>query len=82
MAILLVPGFMADETLWRDLEAPLARFAPERLRAMDMRLGGEVFRRQSMLDRPGDIDRQPGRGAGPAGRGQRAMAGRPNIWVQ
>ncbi len=28
MSILLVPGFMADETLWRDLEAPLARFAP------------------------------------------------------
>jgi hypothetical protein len=23
MAILLVPGFMADETLWRDLEAPI-----------------------------------------------------------
>jgi pimeloyl-ACP methyl ester carboxylesterase len=163
MAILLVPGFMADETLWRDLEAPLARFAPvhyadlrhdtsveamarrtllsappsfllvgfsmggyvaraiarqapdrvralvlvatstrgdtpamqkrkgaignaapsvafsglsrtavatslhpkqhdnleliERVRAMGMRLGGEVFRRQSMLERPGDIDR-------------------------
>ena len=28
MAILLVPGFMADETLWRDLEAPLERFGP------------------------------------------------------
>jgi pimeloyl-ACP methyl ester carboxylesterase len=28
MSLLLVPGFMADETLWRDLEAPLARFAP------------------------------------------------------
>ncbi|MGZ5182915.1 MAG: alpha/beta fold hydrolase [Ramlibacter sp.] len=163
MAILLVPGFMADETLWRDLEAPLARFAPihhadlrhdssieamarralqsappsfllvgfsmggyvardiarlapervralaliatstrpdtpalqrrkgaignaapsiafsglsrtavatslhpkdrdnealiERVRGMGMRLGGEVFRRQSMLERPGDLDR-------------------------
>jgi pimeloyl-ACP methyl ester carboxylesterase len=160
---LLVPGFMADETLWRDLEAPLARFAPlhyadlrhdasieamarraldaappsfllvgfsmggyvareiarlapervralvliatstrpdtpavrqrkgaignaapsiafsglsrtavasslhpkerdnealiERVRAMGMRLGGDVFRRQSMLERPGDLDR-------------------------
>jgi pimeloyl-ACP methyl ester carboxylesterase len=29
----------------------------ERVRAMGMRLGGEVFRRQSMLERPGDIDR-------------------------
>jgi pimeloyl-ACP methyl ester carboxylesterase len=29
----------------------------ERVRAMGMGLGGEVFRRQSMLDRPGDIDR-------------------------
>jgi len=29
----------------------------ERVRAMGMRLGGEVFRRQSMLDRPGDIER-------------------------
>jgi pimeloyl-ACP methyl ester carboxylesterase len=163
MSLLLVPGFMADETLWRDLEAPLARFAPihhadlrhdtsiaamarraldaappsfllvgfsmggyvaresarlapqrvralvliatstrpdtpalqkrkgaignaapsiafsglsrtavasslhpkdrdnealiERVRAMGMRLGGEVFRRQSMLERPGDLDR-------------------------
>jgi pimeloyl-ACP methyl ester carboxylesterase len=28
MSLLFVPGFMADETLWRDLEAPLARFAP------------------------------------------------------
>jgi pimeloyl-ACP methyl ester carboxylesterase len=163
MSLLLVPGFMADETLWRDLEAPLAPFAPlyhadlrhdssieamarraldaappsfllvgfsmggyvardiarlapervralvliatstrpdtpalrqrkgaighaapsiafsglsriavasslhpkergnealiERVRAMGMRLGGEVFRRQSVLERPGDIDR-------------------------
>jgi pimeloyl-ACP methyl ester carboxylesterase len=163
MSLLLVPGFMADETLWRDLEAPLARFAPlhhadlrhdssieamarralesapssfllvgfsmggyvardiarlapervralvliatstrpdtpavrqrkgaignaapsiafsglsrtavatslhpkdrdnevliERVRAMGTRLGGEVFRRQSMLERPGDLDR-------------------------
>lgn len=163
MSLLLVPGFMADETLWRDMEAPLARFAPlqyadlrhdssieamarralenappsflllgfsmggyvardiarlapervqalvlvatstrpdtpalrqregaigkaapsiafsglsrtavatslhpkerdnealiERVRAMGMRLGGEVFRRQSMLERPGDLDR-------------------------
>jgi pimeloyl-ACP methyl ester carboxylesterase len=163
MSLLLVPGFMADETLWRDLEAPLARFAPlhyadlrhdssieamarraldaappsfllagfsmggyvardiarlapervralvliatstrpdtpalrqrkgaigkaassiafsglsriavasslhpkerenealiERVRAMGMRLGGDVFRRQSMLERPGDLDR-------------------------
>jgi pimeloyl-ACP methyl ester carboxylesterase len=163
MSLLLVPGFMADETLWRDLEAPLAPFAPlvhadlrhdatleamarraleqappsfllvgfsmggyvareivrqapervralvliatstrpdspalkqrkgaignaapsiafsglsriavasslhpkqrdnealiERVRAMGMRLGGEVFRRQSMLERPGDIGR-------------------------
>jgi pimeloyl-ACP methyl ester carboxylesterase len=163
MSLLLVPGFMADETLWRDLEAPLARVAPlyhadlrhdssieamarraldaappsfllvgfsmggyvardiarlapervralvliatstrpdtpalrqrkgaigkaapsiafsglsriavasslhpkerenealiERVRAMGMRLGGEVFRRQSMLERPGDLDR-------------------------
>jgi pimeloyl-ACP methyl ester carboxylesterase len=163
MSLLLVPGFMADETLWRDLEAPLAPFAPlqyadlrhdssieamarraldaappsfllvgfsmggyvardiarlapervralvliatstrpdtpalrqrkgaighaapsiafsglsriavasslhpkerdnealiERVRAMGMRLGGEVFRRQSILERPGDIDR-------------------------
>jgi pimeloyl-ACP methyl ester carboxylesterase len=163
MSLLLVPGFMADETLWRELEAPLARFAPlqyadlrhdssiaamarraldaappsflligfsmggyvardiarlapervralvliatstrpdtpalrqrkgaigkaapsiafsglsriavasslhpkerenealiERVRAMGMRLGGEVFRRQSMLERPGDLDR-------------------------
>jgi len=29
----------------------------ERVRAMGMRLGGDVFRRQSVLDRPGDIDR-------------------------
>jgi pimeloyl-ACP methyl ester carboxylesterase len=29
----------------------------ERVRAMGTRLGGEVFRRQSMLDRPGDLDR-------------------------
>ena len=29
----------------------------ERVRAMGMRLGGEVFRRQSVLERPGDIDR-------------------------
>jgi pimeloyl-ACP methyl ester carboxylesterase len=27
----------------------------ERVRAMGVRLGGEVFRRQSMLERPGDI---------------------------
>jgi len=163
MSLLLVPGFMADETLWADLEAPLAPFTPlyhadlrhdasieamarraldaappsfllvgfsmggyvareiarlapervralvliatstrpdtpalrqrkgaigkaapsiafsglsriavasslhpkdrnnealiERVRAMGMRLGGEVFRRQSMLERPGDLDR-------------------------
>jgi len=166
MAILLVPGFMADETLWNDMTAALARFGPighadlrhdtsveamarralasappsflligfsmggyvardmarlasaygkrvealvlvatstrpdtpamrqrkgavghaapsvafsglsriavasslhpkdrhnealiERVRAMGMRLGGEVFRRQSVLERPGDIDR-------------------------
>ncbi|WP_296943214.1 alpha/beta fold hydrolase [uncultured Massilia sp.] len=29
----------------------------ERVREMGVRLGGEVFRRQSMLERPGDIDR-------------------------
>jgi pimeloyl-ACP methyl ester carboxylesterase len=29
----------------------------ERVRAMGVRLGGEVFRRQSMLERPGDLDR-------------------------
>lgn len=29
----------------------------ERVRAMGVRLGGEVFRRQSVLVRPGDIDR-------------------------
>lgn len=29
----------------------------ERVRAMGARLGGEVFRRQSMLERPGDLDR-------------------------
>ncbi|CAH0211466.1 Pimeloyl-[acyl-carrier protein] methyl ester esterase [Massilia sp. Bi118] len=29
----------------------------ERVRAMGMRLGGEVFRRQSLLERPGDLDR-------------------------
>lgn len=29
----------------------------ERVRAMGTRLGGEVFRRQSMLDRPGDLER-------------------------
>jgi pimeloyl-ACP methyl ester carboxylesterase len=29
----------------------------ERVRAMGVRLGGEVFRRQSVLDRPGDLDR-------------------------
>jgi pimeloyl-ACP methyl ester carboxylesterase len=29
----------------------------ERVRAMGVRLGGEVFRRQSVLERPGDIDR-------------------------
>jgi len=29
----------------------------ERVRAMGMRLGGEVFRRQAMLERPGDLDR-------------------------
>ena len=163
MSLLLVPGFMADDTLWQALAAPLARFAPlqyadlrhdssieamarralatappsfllagfsmggyvareiarlapervralvliatstrpdtpalrqrkgaignaapsiafsglsriavasslhpkqrdnealvERVRAMGMRLGGEVFRRQSMLERPGDLDR-------------------------
>jgi pimeloyl-ACP methyl ester carboxylesterase len=32
----------------------------ERVRAMGMRLGGEVFRRQSMLARPGDLDRLDG----------------------
>lgn len=36
----------------RDNEAMI-----ERVRAMGVRLGGEVFRRQSMLDRPGDLDR-------------------------
>jgi pimeloyl-ACP methyl ester carboxylesterase len=29
----------------------------ERIRAMSVRLGGEVFRRQSMLERGGDLDR-------------------------
>jgi pimeloyl-ACP methyl ester carboxylesterase len=29
----------------------------ERVRAMGVRLGGDVFRRQSVLERPGDIDR-------------------------
>jgi pimeloyl-ACP methyl ester carboxylesterase len=29
----------------------------ERVRAMSVRLGGEVFRRQSLLDRPGDLAR-------------------------
>jgi pimeloyl-ACP methyl ester carboxylesterase len=29
----------------------------ERIRAMGVRLGGEVFRRQSLLDRPGDLER-------------------------
>lgn len=29
----------------------------ERVRAMGTRLGGEVFRRQSMLERPGELDR-------------------------
>jgi pimeloyl-ACP methyl ester carboxylesterase len=29
----------------------------ERVRAMGTRLGGDVFRRQSMLERPGDLDR-------------------------
>jgi pimeloyl-ACP methyl ester carboxylesterase len=29
----------------------------ERVRAMGTRLGGEVFRRQSMLERPGDLER-------------------------
>lgn len=29
----------------------------ERVRAMGMRLGGDVFRRQSLLDRPGDLER-------------------------
>jgi pimeloyl-ACP methyl ester carboxylesterase len=29
----------------------------ERVRAMGVRLGGEVFRRQSLLERPGDLDR-------------------------
>jgi pimeloyl-ACP methyl ester carboxylesterase len=29
----------------------------ERIRAMGARLGGAVFRRQSMLDRPGDLER-------------------------
>lgn len=28
MTILLVPGYMADETLWTDLRAPLAPFGP------------------------------------------------------
>lgn len=28
MALLLVPGFMADETLWNDMRAALARFGP------------------------------------------------------
>jgi pimeloyl-ACP methyl ester carboxylesterase len=28
MALLLVPGFMADETLWNDMTAALARFGP------------------------------------------------------
>jgi pimeloyl-ACP methyl ester carboxylesterase len=32
----------------------------ERVRAMGVRLGGEVFRRQSMLERPGDLDRLHG----------------------
>lgn len=30
----------------------------ERVRAMGGRLGGEVFRRQSMLERPGDLARE------------------------
>jgi pimeloyl-ACP methyl ester carboxylesterase len=29
----------------------------ERIRAMGMRLGGDVFRRQSLLDRPADLER-------------------------
>ena len=29
----------------------------ERVRAMGLRLGGDAFRRQSMLERPGDLDR-------------------------
>ena len=28
MAILLVPGFMADESLWRDMTGALERFGP------------------------------------------------------
>jgi pimeloyl-ACP methyl ester carboxylesterase len=36
----------------RDNEALIGR-----IRAMGMRLGGEVFRRQSLLDRPGDLER-------------------------
>ncbi|MFK3739865.1 alpha/beta fold hydrolase [Massilia sp. TN1-12] len=36
----------------RDNEAMI-----ECVRAMGVRLGGEVFRRQSMLDRPGDLER-------------------------
>ena len=36
----------------RDNEAMI-----ERVRAMGVRLGGDVFRRQSMLDRPGDLER-------------------------
>lgn len=47
MSLLLVPGFMADHTLWRDNEALI-----ERVRAMGPRPGDEVFRRQSMLERP------------------------------
>lgn len=34
----------------------------ERIRAMSVRLGGEVFRRQSALERAGDIDRLQGIG--------------------
>ena len=32
----------------------------ERIRAMGMGLGGDVFRRQSLLDRPGDLERSSG----------------------
>jgi pimeloyl-ACP methyl ester carboxylesterase len=52
MSLLLVPGFMADETLWRDLEAPLAPFAP--LHYADLRHDGsiEAMARRALAEAP------------------------------
>src|SRR5437868_2857419 len=55
MTLLLIPGFMADATLWDAMTDDLAPFGP--LIATDLSRGGEVFHRQSAMARAGDLDR-------------------------